>query len=625
MEEIWKNVDGFPGYQVSSEGRVKCFRDFHGIITDEFRLLKPLLNKDDYYYVDVYTESGKQVHKRIHRLVADAFLGSQPNLVVNHIDGNKHNNDISNLEWVTPEENSRLAAEAGLYKTRPVKIVETGEKFASIKECAKALNVHPSNINQVISGKSKTVKGLRVEYVTDEMHDKSKKPFLREQQKDAVERMSNGCILNGSVGSGKSRTGLYYFFSKNGGSKENGYVPMKPNPPDLYIITTARKRDTLEWEGELAPFLLSTNPEASYYSNTVVVDSWNNIKKYVDVKGAQFIFDEQRVVGSGAWVNSFLKICKNNEWILLSATAGDKWEDYIPVFIANGFYKNRTEFKREHLVYSNYTKYPQVERYLNTGRLIRLRSRILVDMPVERHTVQIHEDVYVRYDISTYKDVGRLKRDPFSTAYVPCKQIDDGALKIGRDIDISDVTPIMDGWLYEPQKGDYVKLINKPIKNASELCYIWRKIVNTDVSRQVALMELYEKHPKMIVFYNFDYELDILKNIYYGENVQIAEWNGHKHQPIPDGEKWVYLVQYTAGCEGWNCVRTDTIVFFSQNYSYKVMVQAAGRTDRLNTPYTNLYYYHLKSRSGIDLAISRALKEKKKFNETRWVGDKLAA
>lgn len=398
---------------------------------------------------------------------------------------------------------------------------------------------------------------------------------LYDYQLDAVGRMSNGCILCGGVGSGKSRTSLAYYYKEQGGILgTKNYVKMK-NPQDLYIITTARKRDTLEWEGEMVPFLLTTNPEVACYQNKVVVDSWNNIGKYKEVTGAFFIFDEQRVVGSGAWVKSFLKIAKTNNWILLSATPGDTWQDYIPVFIANGFYRNKTEFSREHIIYSRFTKYPKVDRYINTGRLIRLRNRILVDMDFQRRTISHHEDVYVRYDVSMYKDAGRNRWDPYKC---------------------------------------------EPIINASGLCYVWRKIVNSDESRQIALLELFEKHPRMIVFYNFDYELDILKGLYYGDDVDIAEWNGHRHQPIPDGSKWVYLVQYTAGAEGWNCIRTDTIVFYSQNYSYKIMQQSAGRIDRLNTPYTDLYYYHLKSRSGIDLAISRALKEKKQFNENKFVG-----
>ena len=401
-----------------------------------------------------------------------------------------------------------------------------------------------------------------------------KKPFLYDYQMAAVENMRNGHILNGGVGSGKSRTGLYYYFKEQGGSINPDYIPMK-NPRDLYIITTAMKRDSLEFEGELANFLISTNPEISFYKNmNVVIDSWNNIKKYKDVQGAFFLFDEDRVTGNGVWVKSFLNIAKHNKWIILSATAGDTWQDYIPVFIANGFYRNRTEFTREHVIYSRFTKYPKIDRYINTGRLIKLRNQILVDMDFKRKTISHHEDIYVKYDISKYKDVARNRWNPYK---------------------------------------------DEPIINASELCYVWRKIVNSDDSRQVALLELYEKHPKMIIFYNFNYELDILKNLYYGEGVEIAEWNGHKHQPIPSGKKWVYLVQYTAGAEGWNCIKTDTIVFYSQNYSYKVMQQSAGRIDRLNTPYMNLYYYHLKSRSGIDLAISKALKEKKSFNETRYV------
>ena len=401
------------------------------------------------------------------------------------------------------------------------------------------------------------------------------KQFLYDYQMDAVKKMTNGCILNGGVGSGKSRTGLYYYFKEQGGSINPDYVPMKHKPKDLYIITTARKRDDLEWEGELVPFLLSTHPDQNvFYGNKVVVDSWNNIKKYSDISGAFFIFDEQRVVGSGAWVKSFLKIARGNDWILLSATPGDTWSDYIPVFIANGFYKNKSEFLREHVVYSRFSKYPKIDRYLNTGRLVRLRDRILVDMDFTRHTIPHHEDVYCCYDISKYKDAIKTRWDPYK---------------------------------------------NEPIQQASGLCYILRRVVNEDESRQQALLEIFEKHPKMIVFYNFDYELDILKGICYGNNCEIAEWNGHAHNPIPQSERWVYLVQYTAGCEGWNCVKTDTIVFYSQNYSYKVMEQASGRIDRLNTPFRDLYYYHLKSRSGIDLAISKALKEKKQFNERKFV------
>lgn len=397
---------------------------------------------------------------------------------------------------------------------------------------------------------------------------------MYDYQLEAIDNMKNGCILCGGVGSGKSRTSLAYYYKEQGGKLgTKNYVKMK-KPKDLYIITTARKRDTLEWEGELAPFLLSTDPKASAYKNKVVVDSWNNIKKYADVRNSFFIFDEQRVVGSGAWVKAFLKIAKSNDWILLSATPGDTWQDYIPVFIANGFYKNRTEFVREHIVYSRFSKFPKVDRYINTGRLIRLRNRILVDMDFKRQTISHHEDVYVKYDISKYKDAGRLRWDPFK---------------------------------------------DEPITNAGVLCYVWRRIVNEDQSRQVALMEIVEKHPRVIIFYNFDYELEILKNAFDVPWIDVAEWNGHAHQPIPESERWVYLVQYTAGCEGWNCIKTDTIVFYSQNYSYKVMEQASGRIDRLNTPFRDLYYYHLKSRSGIDLAISKALKEKKNFNEGRFV------
>lgn len=401
---------------------------------------------------------------------------------------------------------------------------------------------------------------------------------LRDYQLEAIGKMKNGCILNGGVGSGKSLTSLSYYYLQNGGSLEflsgKDYIPM-PNPPkDLYIITTARKRDTFEWEGELSHFLLSTHEDLNKYDNKVVVDSWNNIQKYKDVEDAFFIFDEQRVVGSGAWVKAFLKIAKKNQWILLSATPGDTWSDYIPVFIANGFYKNKTEFMREHAVFSRFSKYPKIEKYIGTGRLIRQRREILVDMKFERETVQHHYDIYVEYDNKLYKDVMKRRWDIWN---------------------------------------------DEPIINASGLCYALRKIVNSHESRSTKLLELFETHQKMIVFYNFDYELEILKSLYFGEGVIIAEWNGHKHEPTPTGNQWVYLVQYTAGAEGWNCITTDTIVFYSLNYSYKIMHQSAGRIDRLNTPYKDLHYYYLKSRSGIDLAIERALNDKRKFNESSFI------
>ena len=393
---------------------------------------------------------------------------------------------------------------------------------------------------------------------------------LYKHQQDAIKKMRNGCILCGDVGSGKSRTGLAYYFIQQGGKLEP-YEKMN-NPKRLYIITTARKRDEQEWEGELVPFLLS--PSQNEYDFDVVIDSWNNIKKYVEVKDAFFIFDEQRVVGSGAWVKAFYKITKSNEWILLSATPGDTWMDYIPVFVANGFYKNRTAFINEHVIYDYRMKFPKVDRYINTGRLLRLRNRILVDMEFERSTIIHHEDVFVDYDSRAYKDLFKYR--------------------------------------WNNEKGE-------PIENASELCYEARKIVNSHPSRLNMVYNIAIEKNRVIIFYNFDYELELLHRLFDESVFTVAEWNGHKHQPVPESTHWVYFVQYTAGSEAWNCITTDTIIFFSQNYSYKVMKQASGRINRLNTPYKDLYYYHLKSRSGIDVAISKALKSKKKFNETRFV------
>lgn len=389
--------------------------------------------------------------------------------------------------------------------------------------------------------------------------------------------MHNGCILCGDVGSGKSMTALAYYYTLQGGdpfAKE--YVNMVSPPQDLIIITTARKRDTLEWESELARFYLTTNPELAVYKHNVVVDSWNNIKKYENLSNTFFIFDEQRVVGNGAWVQSFLKITrlKGNDWILLSATPGDTWMDYIPVFIANGFYKNRTSFVKEHVIFSYYTKYPKVDRYVNQKKLRTIRDSILVEMPMTKQTIRHDQDVICEYDISEYKRLMRTRWDSIN---------------------------------------------NKPIENASEMCYLLRRCANACDIRVPMAIELVNLHPKAIIFYNFDYELDALKEGLEKSGIPYAEWNGHKHEPVPTGKTWVYLVQYTAGSEGWNCITSDTIIFFSQNYSYKTMFQAAGRIDRLNTRYTHLYYYHMRSMAPIDCAIRKAVMSKKTFNEGRFV------
>ena len=384
---------------------------------------------------------------------------------------------------------------------------------------------------------------------------------LREHQKLALKRMRNGCILNGSVGSGKSVTALaYYFVRVCGGSLDTLKMEC---PRDLYIITTATKRDKHEWPGECAIFGLEDGKD-------VVIDSWNNIKKYQDVTGAFFIFDEQRAIGSGVWAKTFVKIAKKNKWIMLSATPGDNFMDYCPVFVANGFYKNPTDFIRQHVVYKPYVKYRAIDRYVNVRKLYYYRDKVLVPMEFDRNVERHHFDIIVPHSQDMYKTIMR------------------------------------DRWnLYT----------NKPIINASELCYTLRRLVNSDERRVQAVGELIESHQKVIIFFNFTYEADLLIRLCQQLKVPVARWDGIKHEPIPDTDRWVYILQYAAGDSGWNCIETDTIIFYSQNYSYKSTVQAAGRIDRMNTPFTDLYYYHVRSKSGIDNAIHRALVQKKKFNE----------
>ena len=391
---------------------------------------------------------------------------------------------------------------------------------------------------------------------------------LFEHQKAALDRLHNGSILWGGTGSGKSITGLAYYFDK---VCENMH-----KPKDLYIITTARKRDTFEWEGECARFGLSTDPSASYKGTHVAIDSWNNIKKYTSITGCFFIFDEQRVVGYGAWTKAFLKITARNQWILLSATPGDCWMDYLPVFIANGFVKNKTEFQRLYVIYNRFnTRYPQIRGYCNIKQLEKFRDSILVGMSFEKSTVPHNMTIRTGYSKALYDIAMKHRFNPYT---------------------------------------------EEPIKEASELCYTLRRIVNSDPERANAITRILFEKRRAIIFYNYNYELGILRETLLNISWPFAEWNGQKHEPLPTGGRWAYLVQYTAGAEGWNCIETDTVIFYSQNYSYKTMVQAAGRIDRLNTAYHDLYYYYLTSDSKIDLAMARALKNKKNFNESAFIG-----
>jgi len=373
-------------------------------------------------------------------------------------------------------------------------------------------------------------------------------------QKEVLPLLGNGKILYGGVGSGKSMTALAYYMQSE-------------QPADIFVITTAKKRDSLDWQGEAAKFGIGTTRNATV-AGMLTVDSWNNIGNYLEAEGAFFIFDEQRLVGHGAWVKSFLKIARRNRWILLSATPGDVWLDYAPVFIANGFYRNITHFKMEHVLYEPYVKFPKVKGYLGEQKLLRLRNKILVEMPYIKHTEKVINYIDVGYNKELMDKVLKDRWNPFE---------------------------------------------ERPILDVAELFRMMRKVSNSDPSRLETIRCLMQCHPKLIIFYNFNYELLILREL--KDVVDVAEWNGHRKNPIPDTERWVYLVQYTAGAEGWNCTDTDAMVLYSLTYSYKNFIQCQGRIDRLDTPFTKLYYYVLTSDAKIDIAVKRALKQKRNFNE----------
>lgn len=379
---------------------------------------------------------------------------------------------------------------------------------------------------------------------------------LAPHQKTALGKLKDGSILQGGVGSGKSRVGAAYYV-------------LTEQHEDVYVITTAKKRDSLDWETEFSRMGVGKHRNSTI-AGVLTVDSWNNIEKYVGVEGAFFIFDEQRLVGAGKWSKSFLKIAKKNRWIMLSATPGDTWMDYISVFVANRFYKNRTEFKREHVIYKPFSKYPVVERYVAVNRLVRQRNQILVHMPYARQTVRHPVRLWCEHD---EENMARISH--------------------GR-------------WNY---------FEDQPIDNVSEMFYLMRRVANSDPSRGRELIRLIDKHPRLIVFYNFNYELEILRALtgWSKRGIAYAEWNGHKHEEIPKTDRWVYAVQFVAGSEGWNCTTTDTTVFWSLPYSYKVWEQAHGRIDRMDTPFVDLYYYILRSKAIIDFAIWRSLMSKQSF------------
>lgn len=378
---------------------------------------------------------------------------------------------------------------------------------------------------------------------------------LMPHQKEALQFLGEGKVLYGGVGSGKSAVALAYYI-ENQASR------------DLYVITTAKKRDSLEWVGEAAKFGVGEHPDSSV-AGVLTVDSFNNLGNYLDVEDAFFIFDEQRLVGTGTWVKNFQKIAKKNRWILLSATPGDTWLDYAPLFIANGFYKNITDFKRQHVLYAPHIRYPMVVGYLGEAKLEKLRNELLVEMPYIKHTTR-----HINYMPVGYNE----KLMEFS---------------------------IRNRWNW---------MTNKPIQDMAELFRVMRRIVNTDPSRLHMVKMLLKVHPKLIIFYNFNYELKILRNLrMFG--ISVGEYNGFKKNAVPETDKWVYLVQYTAGAESWNCVSTNAMVLYSLTYSYKNFEQCQGRIDRLDTPFTDLYYYILESQADVDQGVKRALAAKKNFNE----------
>jgi len=380
---------------------------------------------------------------------------------------------------------------------------------------------------------------------------------LMPHQKDAVESLAPGKILWGGVGSGKSLTVLHYYLKDHSDKR-------------LIVITTAKKRDSLDWQKEATRLNIGIERSLAV-RDVLTVDSWNNIGSYTDVQDCFFVFDEQRAVGTGAWVKSFLKIAKKNDWVLLSATPGDTWLDYVPVFVANGLYRNVSQFRDEHVVYEPFRHFPKIKEFKNVAVLEKYRNMLLVEMKYERDVKRTTVEVECGYDEKAFRRVW------------------------------------VDRWhIFE----------DRPITDVAEMFRVARIVDNSDPSRLRAVREILKEHPRIIVFYSWDFELDILRNL--ASEYPYAEWNGKKHQAIPETDSWVYVVHYTSGSEGWNCTETDTIVHYSLTYSYKNWKQSKGRTDRLDSPFDELFYFELASNSPVSRAVRRSLGSKKSFNERAW-------
>lgn len=384
---------------------------------------------------------------------------------------------------------------------------------------------------------------------------------LDKGQTQAIQDLRSGFILRGGVGSGKSRTSLAYILT----SEYNGR--------DIYIITTAKKRDTHEWDQEAA--ILGWQVDGPCWDNmTLTIDSWNNTKKYKDVKNAFFIFDEQKTSGGGAWAKTFLKIAKSNGWLLLSATPGDRWMDFWPIFVANGFYKNKTEFLDQHVMFRPFTTFPQISGYKHVKKLEFLLRSISVGIDVEKHVTWHEEDVYCDYNRALYQQIVKTRCDPKTL---------------------------------------------EPYDSMTGMVWGLRRLVNGSQGRLEALERVCRDHERVIVFYTTNFELEMLGHWLNKNDILWHQYNGQVHEPIPNTRRrWVYLVNYMSGAEGWECASADTVVLFSTNYSWRTLEQCKGRIDRRNTPWDILYAYHFVSIAPIDKAIRTANHNKEMFNEQAW-------